>query len=332
MSTPPSRLGTRPVVLIAEPLSPAAVDTLGPDFDVRHCDGADRGALTAALADADALLIRSATRIDAEALAAAPRLKVVARAGVGLDNVDVPAAARAGVLVANAPTSNIVSAAELACGLILATARHIPQADAALRNGAWQRSKHTGTELSGKTLGVLGLGRIGTLVADRMTAFGMHVVAHDPYVRGTDGVQLLSLDDLLAVSDVITVHLPRTPETVGLIGAEALRRVKPGVRIVNAARGGIVDEQALYAALTSGRVAGAGLDVYAHEPCTDSPLFTLPQVVCTPHLGASTTEAQERAGVQAAESVRLALRGLPVADAVNRVGVTPVESSVASAA
>ncbi|MDQ1041179.1 D-3-phosphoglycerate dehydrogenase [Streptomyces sp. V3I8] len=317
-------MSSKPVVLIAEELSPATVDALGPDFEIRHCNGADRAELLAAITDVDAILIRSATKVDTEAVAATRKLKVVARAGVGLDNVDVPAATKAGVMVVNAPTSNIVTAAELACGLLLATARHIPQANTALKNGEWKRSKYTGVELAEKTLGVVGLGRIGALVAQRMSAFGMKVVAYDPYVQppraAQMGVKLLSLDELLEVSDFITVHLPKTPETLGLIGDEALHKVKPSVRIVNAARGGIVDEAALYSALKEGRVAGAGLDVYAKEPCTDSPLFELDQVVCTPHLGASTDEAQEKAGISVARSVRLALAGELVPDAVNVQG------------
>ncbi|CAM5312824.1 Glyoxylate/hydroxypyruvate reductase B [Streptomyces alboniger] len=238
----------KPVVLIAEELSPATVDALGPDFEIRQCNGADRAELLPAIADVDAILVRSATKVDAEAIAAAKKLKVVARAGVGLDNVDVSAATKAGVMVVNAPTSNIVTAAELACGLLLATARNIPQANAALKNGEWKRSKYTGVELAEKTLGVVGLGRIGALVAQRMSAFGMKVVAYDPYVQPARaaqmGVKVLSLDELLEVSDFITVHLPKTPETLGLIGDEALHKVKPTVRIVNAARGGIVDEEA----------------------------------------------------------------------------------------
>jgi len=321
-ATPPA--STRPVVVIAEELSPATVDALGPDFEIRQVDGTDRGALLTALRDADALLVRSATQVDAEAIAAARRLTVVARAGVGLDNVDVRAATQAGVMVVNAPTSNIVSAAEHAVALVLATARYVPQAHAALKAGAWKRSAYTGVELFEKTVGVVGLGRIGVLVAQRLAAFGMTVVAYDPYVgsarAGQLGVRLVGLDELLATADVITVHLPKTPETVGLIGAEALRKVKPTVRIVNAARGGIVDEPALYAALKEGRVAGAGLDVFTSEPCTDSPLLELENVVVTPHLGASTVEAQERAGVSVARSVRLALAGELVPDAVNVSG------------
>jgi D-3-phosphoglycerate dehydrogenase len=314
----------RPVVLIAEELSPATVEALGPDVEVVYCDGADRAQLLAALPDADALLVRSVTQVDPEALAVARRLRVVARAGVGLDNVDVRAATHAGVMVVNAPTSNVVSAAELAVTLLLSVARKVPQANAILKSGRWQRSAFTGSELFEKTVGVVGLGRIGVLVAQRLAAFGMDIVAYDPYVSGSRagqlGVRLVGLDELLTVSDFITVHLPRTPETVGLIGTEQLRLVKPTVRIVNAARGGIVDEAALFTALAEGRVAGAGLDVFVSEPCTDSPLFGLDQVVVTPHLGASTDEAQERAGVSVARSVRLALAGELVPDAVNVSG------------
>jgi D-3-phosphoglycerate dehydrogenase len=315
---------TKPVVLIAEELSPATVDALGPDFEIRHCDGADREALLAAIVDVDALLVRSATKVDAEALAAARSLKVVARAGVGLDNVDVKAATQAGVMVVNAPTSNIVSAAELAVALLLACARNIAPANAALRAGQWKRSKYSGAELTDKTVGIVGLGRIGLLVAQRLSAFGVALIAYDPYVQPARaaqlGIRMVELDELLTESDFITVHLPKTPETIGLIGEEALHKVKPTVRIVNAARGGIVDEHALYVALKEGRVAGAGIDVFASEPCTDSPLFEFEQVVATPHLGASTEEAQEKAGVAVARSVRLALAGELVPDAVNVKG------------
>jgi D-3-phosphoglycerate dehydrogenase / 2-oxoglutarate reductase len=315
---------SKPIVLIAEELSPATVDALGPDFEIRRCDGADRADLLASLPEAEAILVRSATRVDAEAIAAAPRLRVIARAGVGLDNVDVKAATQSGVMVVNAPTSNIVSAAELAIGLLLAAARRIPAANDSLRGGEWKRSRYTGVELYEKTAGIVGLGRIGVLVAQRLSAFGMRIMAYDPYVPAVRaaqmGVRLVSLDELLASSDVISVHLPKTPETLGLIGDEALARVKPGVILVNAARGGIVDETALYAALKDGRVGAAGLDVYAVEPCTDSALFELDNVVVTPHLGASTDEAQEKAGVAVARSVRLALAGELVPDAVNVKG------------
>ncbi len=314
----------RPVVLIAEELSPATVAALGPDFEVRTVDGTDRPALLSAVADAEALLVRSATQVDAEVLRAARRLRVVARAGVGLDNVDVKAATLAGVMVVNAPQSNIVSAAELAVGLLLAAARHIAPATAALKQGEWKRSKYSGVELYEKTAGIVGLGRIGALVAQRLSAFGMTVVAYDPFVAAGRaaqmGVRLVSLDELLRTADVVSVHLPKTAETVGIIGAEQLATVKPSLILVNAARGGIVDEAALHAALKEGRVAAAGLDVYASEPCTDSPLFELENVVATPHLGASTDEAQEKAGVAVARSVRLALAGDLVPDAVNVQG------------
>ncbi|HET6294491.1 MAG TPA: phosphoglycerate dehydrogenase [Kribbella sp.] len=317
-------VATRPVVLIAEELSPATVEALGPDFEIRHTNGADRAELIPAIADVDAILIRSATKVDAEALAAAKKLKVVARAGVGLDNVDVKAATQAGVMVVNAPTSNIVSAAELAVALLLAAARRVPAADQSLKNGEWKRSKYSGVELFEKTVGIVGLGKIGVLVAQRLAAFGMNVIAYDPYVQAGRaaqmGVRLASLDELLAASDFISVHLPKTPETIGLIGDEQLHKVKPEVIIVNAARGGIIDEQALYSALKEGRVAAAGLDVFAKEPCTDSPLFELENVVATPHLGASTDEAQEKAGIAVAKSVRLALSGELVPDAVNVQG------------
>ena len=315
---------SKPVVLIAEELSPATVEALGPDFEIRHCNGADRTELLAAIVDADAILVRSATKVDAEALAAAKNLKVVARAGVGLDNVDVKASTQAGVMVVNAPTSNIVSAAELAVALMLAAARHVSPAHAALKNGEWKRSKYTGIELYEKTVGIVGLGRIGVLVAQRLSAFGMKVIAYDPYVQAGRaaqmGVRLVDLDTLLAEADFMSVHLPKTPETVGLIGAEQLAKAKTSLVLVNAARGGIVDEAALYDALKTGQIAAAGLDVFAKEPCTDSPLFELENVVATPHLGASTDEAQEKAGIAVAKSVRLALSGELVPDAVNVQG------------
>jgi D-3-phosphoglycerate dehydrogenase len=309
------------VVLIAEELAPAAIDVLANDFDVRHVDGTDRAALLSELADADAVIVRSATQIDAQALAAGGRLRVVARAGVGLDNVDVPAATARGVLVVNAPTSNIVSAAEQAITLLLATARHTAAAAASLRQGEWKRSKFVGVEIQGKTVGVIGLGRIGVLFAQRMVAFGTRIIAYDPYVQPARaaqlGVRLVGLEELLRESDFISIHLPKTPETVGLIGAKELRLVKPTVRIINAARGGLIDEQALADALAEGRVAGAGLDVYTKEPCTASPLFDFDTVVAVPHLGASTVEAQDKAGLAVARSVKLALDGEFVPDAAN---------------
>ena len=315
---------SKPVVLIAEELSPATVEALGPDFDIRFCDGTQRAEVLAAITDAEALLVRSATKVDADVLAAAPRLRVIARAGVGLDNVDVKAATQSGVMVVNAPTSNIISAAELAVALMLAAARNLAPANAALKDGEWKRSKYTGIELYEKTVGIVGLGRIGVLVAQRLSSFGMKVIAFDPYVQAGRaaqmGVRLVTLDELLEEADFMSVHLPRTPETLGLIGEAQLAKVKPHLVLVNAARGGIVDEHALYVAVKEGRVAAVGLDVFASEPCTDSPLFEFENVVATPHLGASTDEAQEKAGVAVAKSVRLALSGELVPDAVNVQG------------
>lgn len=315
---------SKPVVLIAEELSPATVDALGPDFEIRNVDGTDRPALLAALSDAHAILVRSATKVDAEAIAAAPELKVIARAGVGLDNVDIKAATSAGVMVVNAPTSNIISAAELTVGHILSLARHIPAAHASLAAGAWKRSSYTGVELYEKTVGIIGLGRIGALITQRLQAFGVSVIAYDPYVTSARaqqlGVELVSLEDLLRRADFTTIHMPKTPETVGMISDDQFALMKPTAFVVNVARGGLIDEDALHRALTSNTIAGAGLDVFVSEPPKDSPLVSLPNVVVTPHLGASTDEAQEKAGVAVAKSVRLALGGELVPDAVNVAG------------
>jgi D-3-phosphoglycerate dehydrogenase len=315
---------SKPVVLIAEELSPATVEALGPDFEIRSVDGTDRPVLLEALGDADAVLIRSATKMDAEAIAAAPKLRVIARAGVGLDNVDIKSATTAGVMVVNAPTSNIISAAELTIGHILSLARHIPAGHSSLTAGAWKRSKYTGVELYEKTIGIIGLGRIGALITARMQAFGTKVIAYDPYVTSARaqqlGVQLVTLDELLAQSDFITIHMPRTPETIGMISDDQLAQMKATAYIVNVARGGLIDEDALYRALSTHSIAGAGLDVFATEPPLSSPLLELENVIVTPHLGASTDEAQEKAGVSVARSVRLALSGELVPDAVNVAG------------
>jgi D-3-phosphoglycerate dehydrogenase len=314
----------RPVVLIADKLAQSTVDALGDGVEVRWVDGPNRSELLAAVPEADALLVRSATTVDAEVLEAGKNLKIVARAGVGLDNVDVPAATERGVMVVNAPTSNIHTAAEHAVTLLLSAARQIPAADATLREHTWQRSKFNGVEIYGKTVGVIGLGRIGQLFAARLAAFETKIVAYDPYVSPARaaqlGIELLSLDELLGRADLISVHLPKTPETKGMLGKEKLALTKKGVIIVNAARGGLIDEAALAEAITSGHVRGAGIDVFETEPCTDSPLFGLPQVVVTPHLGASTSEAQDRAGTDVAKSVLLALAGDFVPGAVNVTG------------
>ncbi|MGJ0203714.1 phosphoglycerate dehydrogenase [Leucobacter sp. gxy201] len=315
-----------PVVLIAEQLSPATMAALGPDFEVVHADGTDRDALRDALAKADAVLVRSATQLDAEAISWAPNLKVIARAGVGLDNVDIKAATQAGVMVVNAPTSNIISAAELTVTHILSLARHVPRAHASLSAGEWKRSAFTGIELYEKTIGIIGLGRIGGLVAERLRGFGVELIAFDPYVTAARaqqlGVQLVTLEELVERSDFLTIHMPRTPDTLGMIGAEQLAAMKPTAYVVNVARGGLIDEAALAEALADGQIAGAALDVFVQEPPADGALTSLPNVNVTPHLGASTAEAQEKAGVAVAKSVRLALAGDLVPDAVNLAGAS----------
>ena len=309
-------------VLVADQLADAGVAALAEHFDVDVRTGMDKETLLGAIGNYDAVVVRSATTIDADVIAAAHRLKVIARAGIGLDNVDVPAATARGVLVCNAPQSNIISAAEHTVALLLALARQIPQADRSLRGGAWRRSDFEGVELHGKILGILGIGRVGALVAQRCSSFGMKLVAYDPYVSSERaarmGVELVpTVGKLCEVADILTVHLPKTPETIGIVGETELRGMKPTARVLNTARGGIVDEQALYRALSEGWIAGAALDVFSREPMTDSPLFTLDEVVVTPHLGASTTEAQDKAGTMVAEAVVLALRGDFVPSAVN---------------
>ena len=322
----------RPVVLIADKLAQSTVDALGDAVEVRWVDGPDRPKLLEAVGDADALLVRSATTVDAEVMAAAPNLKIIGRAGVGLDNVDIPAATERGVMVVNAPTSNIHSAAEHAVALLLAACRQIPAADATLREHTWKRSSFNGVELLGKTVGVVGLGRIGQLVAQRLAAFETDLIAYDPYLPAARaaqlGIELVDIDELVSRADIITMHLPKTKETAGLFDADRLARAKDGVVIVNAARGGLIVESALVDALKSGKVRSAALDVFDSEPCTDSPLFELPNTVVTPHLGASTSEAQDRAGTDVARSVLLALRGEFVPDAVNVSG-GPVGDEVA---
>ena len=289
--------------------------------------------LRSAIAPYDALIVRSQTRVDASVLEAADNLKVVARAGIGLDNVDVEACTRKGVLVVNAPQSNIVSAAEHTIGLLLAQARNIPAANQTLKGGEWARERYQGVELAGKTLGVVGIGRVGAMVAQRALAFGMRVIAFDPYVsrdRAREmGVELMpTLEALLVQSDFVSIHLPRTPETERLIGERELSLMKEGARIINTARGGILDEDALVKALKDRRVAGAALDVFTDEPTTASDLFQFEEVVVTPHLGASTVEAQDKAGAAIAEMVRLALRGEFVPYGVNVSAGTEVPEAV----
>ncbi len=309
-------------ILVSEVIAESGLDALraaGHDVDVQV--GLSPEELNEAIVGASALIIRSATTVTDEMLEAGSDLMVVGRAGIGLDNVDVAAATKRGVMVVNAPQSNIISTAEQTMTLILAQARNTAAADAAIRDGRWERSKMTGMELYGKTLGIIGLGRVGALVAERAQAFGMRLIAHDPFVSEERArqmsVELMPLDDLAAQADVVTVHVIKTPETVGMIGDDFLSKAKDGIRIVNVARGGVVDEEALARGLESGRVGGAGLDVFANEPLGDSPLKAFSNVVLTPHLGASTHEAQLKAGVTIAEQVGLALAGDFVPFAVN---------------
>ena len=309
-------------VLVKEPIADSGVELLRERFDVDLGLNWSEEELAERIGSYHGILIRSATRLTADLIARAERLKVIGRAGVGVDNVDVQAATKRGIIVANAPQSNVITAAEHTVALMLALARNVPQAHAALVAGRWERARWGGVELYEKTLGLLGFGRIGQLVAARARAFGMHVIAFDPFVSATRfrelGVEKAeSSDALYAGSDFISIHLPRTPETAGWLDAEALAKCRDGVRIVNCARGELVVDADLRAALDSGKVAGAALDVFAQEPITDHPLFGYPNVVVTPHLAASTTEAQDRAGVQTAEQVVAALTGGVVSTAVN---------------
>lgn len=315
---------TRHVVLVTDTLADSGVELLQShdDIELRYEPGLKGSELLSAVAEADAIITRSGTPVTAELLEAGRRLRVVGRAGVGLDNVDVDAATKQGVLVVNAPTANIISATEHTMALLLSACRAVPEADASVRRGEWKRSKFIGIELNGKTLGIIGLGRIGTGIARRVREFGMKVLAHDPYVPRSTGervnAELTSLDHLLAESDFITVHTPLTDETKGMIGREELARTKPGVIAINCARGGIFDEQALAEALRSGHVRAAGVDVYVDEPpAPDHPLLQAPNIVLTPHIGANTAEAQERVGLQTAEMVVEALRGSIFVSAVN---------------
>jgi D-3-phosphoglycerate dehydrogenase len=311
-----------PRILVSEELAESGLAKMraaGHEVDVRV--GLSPEELRQAIKGAHALVVRSATNVDDELLAAGPDLVVVGRAGVGLDNVDIEAATRRGVMVANAPESNIVSAAEHTMAMLLAVARNVPQAHAALVQGRWERSKWEGVELFDKVLGVAGLGRIGKLVAQRAAGFGMRIMAYDPYVSEERAramnIELVDLDTLVEQSDFLTIHLPKTKETVGLIDAAAMARAKNSLRIINVARGGIVDEADLADAVKNGVIAGAALDVFSKEPMTDSPLFGIDGIVVTPHLGASTTEAQDRAGDHIADQINLALAGDFVPYAVN---------------
>ena len=309
-------------VLVTEEISDTGLNRLrqaGFDVDVQL--GMSEQQFHQVLPGVSALIVRSATQVDVAALDAGRDLVVVGRAGVGLDNIDVEAATARGVMVVNAPESNVLSAAEHTMGLMLAMARNIPQAHAALKSGRWERSRWEGIELAGKTLGIIGLGRIGKLVACRALAFDMRLIGYDPYISEERArqlnVELMPLDQVVGQADILTVHLPKNRETTGLINSEVLRFAKPTLRIINVARGGIVDEADLFVALRDGQVAGAALDVFSSEPMTSSPLFGLDRVVVTPHLGASTREAQDKAGNAVADMVQLALNGEFVPFAVN---------------
>jgi len=309
-------------VLVKEKIADAGVDLLREHFDVDVRTDMSEEELPGAIADYDAIVIRSATKLTADVIERAERLKVIGRAGIGVDNVDVPAATKQGIIVANAPESNIVAAAEHTIALMLAQARNIPQAHASLKSGKWERSRFGGVEVYEKTLGILGFGRIGQLVAERARAFGMQVLAFDPFVaaeryRELGAERAASPEALYGGADIITIHLPKTPETLNYVNAESFAQMKDGVRIVNCARGELIDLNALEQALESGKVGGASLDVFPEEPMTEHPIFAHENVVVTPHLGASTAEAQDRAGVITAEQVVAALRGDLVSNAVN---------------
>jgi len=309
-------------VLVAEPLSATGLAVLkeaGLAADVKT--DLAREQLVAAIGDYDALVVRSATKVDRELLTAGKKLRVVGRAGVGLDNVDVKAATERGILVVNAPSGNVVSAAEHAVALLLAMLRKVPEAQVSLKAGEWKRTKFVGTELQGKTVGLVGLGQVGARVAARLRGWQVKLLAFDPYVtaaRASElGVSPVSLDELLAASDVVSLHTPVTPETTGLLNAERLGRMKKGAFLVNCARGALVDDAALVAALDSGQLAGAALDVFAVEPPKDFALMKHAKIVCTPHLGASTVEAQDRVAVETVEMLAEALKGSPFVAAVN---------------
>jgi D-3-phosphoglycerate dehydrogenase len=319
-----------PLIVVADDLPASALDLLRAEgWTVDARTGRTPDALAADLANAEALVVRSATKVTAAIIAAAPKLRVIARAGTGVDNVDVPAASARGIVVMNAPGANSVSVAELAMGLILSLARHLPAADAAMKQGKWEKKKFLGEELRDKTLGLAGLGRIGQEVARRASAFGMRLVAHDPFVSegvaASLGVELMSLDEVFAKADYVSLHLPSTPQTKRFVNAERLARARKGIRIVNTARGDLIDEGALADAIEAGYVGGAALDVFDKEPTVDQRLQMLPQVVATPHIAASTREGQELVGVETAAALRDFLRDGIIRNAVNFPSVSTEE-------
>jgi D-3-phosphoglycerate dehydrogenase len=322
-----------PRVLISDALSPAAVQIFrdrGVDVDFQPDLGKDKDRFAAIVGDYDGLAIRSATKVTPKVLEQAKSLKVIGRAGIGVDNVDIPAATARGVIVMNTPFGNSITTAEHAIAMMFALAREIPQADASTQAGKWEKNRFMGVELTGKTLGVIGCGNIGAIVANRAIGLAMHVIAYDPFLspeRARDlGVEKVELDDLLRRADIITLHTPLTEKTRNILSAENIARTKKGVRIINCARGGLVDEKALRAALDSGQVAGAAFDVFSEEPATQNPLFGHPHVVCTPHLGAATTEAQENVALQIAEQMADYLLKGAISNAVNFPSITAEEA------
>jgi len=324
-----------PKVLVSDKLSETAVQIFrdrGIEVDFQPDLGKDKDRLIEVIGQYDGLAIRSATKVTTKVLEAAPNLKVVGRAGIGVDNVDIPAASRKGVIVMNTPFGNMITTAEHAIAMMFAVARQIPEASASTHAGKWEKSKFMGVELTGKTLGVIGAGNIGGIVCDRAVGLRMKVIAYDPFLsdeRATKlGVSKVDLDELLQRADFITLHVPKTEKTANMLSREALARTKKGVRIINCARGGLVDEQALADALKSGHVAGAAFDVFAVEPAKENPLFGLPDVVCTPHLGAATTEAQENVALQVAEQMADYLLTGAVQNALNMPSVTAEEARV----
>ena len=328
-------LSNAPRVLVSDALSETAVQIFrdrGVNVDFQPKLGKDRDALLEAIASYDGLAIRSATKVTEKLLAAAPRLRVIGRAGIGVDNVDVPAASKRGVIVMNTPFGNSITTAEHAIAMMFAVARQIPEASASTHAGLWEKSRFMGVELTAKTLGVIGAGNIGGVVCDRARGLRMKVVAHDPFLSEERaarlGVRKVELDELLATADFVTLHVPLTDRTRNILSAEAIARLKPGARVINCARGGLVDEAALADALRDGRVAGAAFDVFAEEPATASPLFGLPGVVVTPHLGAATTEAQENVALQVAEQMSDYLLTGAVSNAINMPAVTAEEARV----
>ena len=324
-----------PKVLISDKLSPAAVQIFkdrGIDVDFQPDVGKDKEKLAQIIGHYDGLAIRSATKVTEKIIAAAENLKVIGRAGIGTDNIDKDAASKKGIIVMNTPFGNMITTAEHAIAMMFAVARQIPEASASTHAGKWEKSKFMGVELTGKTLGVIGAGNIGGIVCDRARALKMKVLAYDPFLgegkAKTMGIEKVELDDLLARAEFITLHVPFTDQTANILSAEAIAKMKPGVRIVNCARGGLVDEAALAEALKSGHVAGAAFDVFKEEPAKDNPLFNLPNVVCTPHLGAATTEAQENVALQVAEQMSDYLLTGAVSNALNMPSVTAEEAKV----